>query len=749
MTMEKVGDEIAIEVDRLSKLGMLKLQQGQHQKAAEVFRNAYHSAISVGQNNYMHRACAFNLAAILISTRNFADGLIYLHQAVPPEGCSDGKSNGDLYFNFGLAYEGIKNLIESKHYFEKALEEYKLEENNQRMEANTIHRLGKLCVENGLLQEAESWITQLIEIYDRIGERDKQLMAQVERANLLHKMEKDDEAIVIVDSCFEETSKRTLSETTGKLYNELGLAYSVLMKYDQAQKCYEKALQVLQSSDEDLRLAAVIHQNLGALYNQMGLYEDAMKFHQESVKKHGFLKNRRSQGHSFINMGYAYSQLGEIDKAGESYLHALQAARDSDDTKTEWQSLESLGAVAFNQGKISCAEEYYKQALTVIYKSSTAGDKVIQERILGKLINIIKLQNEKPEMKGPDSAAHAEKSSPESRTALTRPKSEDGSVIAIKREGKVKYLKVRRSGTLRRFRKVALGIDANLQLSNLDTSQTLSSQHQESVDRALSGLDVYEDKTMEENIDEEDIEEVIDDEDIEEEEESDADKKEVLALMANINERNQSETPENIEYKESAGHYFKVDKSEDESSVDSSGTYDSVDTSRIKDPPNRSSPPPVPSTLPPPTLPPRTYEIPNISELHYETIDFSSQANRVRSEALENMNKESSQVYKGDKCNFFQSEVAEGPSIRAEEERMDTIEEASQSSKEADQQLLAPPSELGPNEVDDSGEIKLNQLSRAEREIILFQKHNEHRNQKKTEVEEKPDQKSSRHCLLM
>lgn len=98
---------------------------------------------------------------------------------MPSEGCSDGKSNGDLYFNFGLAYEGIKNLIESKHYFERALKEYKLEENNQKMEANTIHRLGKLCVENGLLQEAESWITQLIEIYDSIGERDKHLMVSI------------------------------------------------------------------------------------------------------------------------------------------------------------------------------------------------------------------------------------------------------------------------------------------------------------------------------------------------------------------------------------------------------------------------------------------------------------------------------------------------------------------------------------------------------------------------------------------
>lgn len=91
----------------------------------------------------------------------------------------------------------------------------------------------------------------------------------------------------------------------------------------------------------------------------------------------------------------------------------------------------------------------------------------------------------------------------------------------------------------------------------------------------------------------------------------------------------------------------------------------------------RSGPPPVPNTLPPPTLPPRTYEIPVSSELHYETIDFSSQAKRVKSEAAENMNKETSQVYKGDKCNFFQSQAGEGLGLssKAEDERMDTIEE--------------------------------------------------------------------------
>ena len=40
------------------------------------------------------------------------------------------------------------------------------------------------------------------------------------------------------------------------------------------------------------------------------------------------LRNRKSQGHCFINLGYAHSQLKELDKAGESFLHAAQAAKD-------------------------------------------------------------------------------------------------------------------------------------------------------------------------------------------------------------------------------------------------------------------------------------------------------------------------------------------------------------------------------------------------------------------------------------
>jgi prefoldin subunit 5 len=66
---------------------------------------------------------------------------IHLQQAVPSEERRDGRSNGDLYFNFGLGYEVTKNVHEAVRYFNKALDEYRLERDNLTMEIETLSKM--------------------------------------------------------------------------------------------------------------------------------------------------------------------------------------------------------------------------------------------------------------------------------------------------------------------------------------------------------------------------------------------------------------------------------------------------------------------------------------------------------------------------------------------------------------------------------------------------------------------------------
>ncbi|GFO36181.1 tetratricopeptide repeat protein 24-like [Plakobranchus ocellatus] len=213
--MEKGEGAVAMDVECFSKLGTEQLQQGYMQRALEAFTNAYKSSQALGNHGYMQRACAFNLGALLLSMGRFNDGVHYLSLAKPNEGCKDGKSNGDLYFNFGLAYEGLKDNAESRRYFERALGEYRSERSNIKMEADTTRRIGHLCVNSGQFAEAEVWIKQLIQAYESLGDKESRLQAEAERAHLLLKMGRVEEAEEIADDCL-KSAKAMVSARIGK-----------------------------------------------------------------------------------------------------------------------------------------------------------------------------------------------------------------------------------------------------------------------------------------------------------------------------------------------------------------------------------------------------------------------------------------------------------------------------------------------------------------------------------------------------
>lgn len=112
------------------------------------FQLAYNKAQQL-KDAYTKRSCAFNLGAVHIALGHSHKGITLLNQALPPPNHRDGKSNGDLFYNFGLGYEAAENFAEAAKYYELALEEYVSEKDNVSMEAEVASKAGQCYVRTG------------------------------------------------------------------------------------------------------------------------------------------------------------------------------------------------------------------------------------------------------------------------------------------------------------------------------------------------------------------------------------------------------------------------------------------------------------------------------------------------------------------------------------------------------------------------------------------------------------------------
>jgi tetratricopeptide (TPR) repeat protein len=100
---------------------------------------------------------------------------------------------------------------------------------------------------------------------------------------------------------------------------------------------------------------------------------------------------RYAQGHSFSNLGFAYGQLGQLEKSQEQFTHALQAAKDCQDFRGQWQAYEGLSAVHFQLKDYEKAVNCLKTALTILPLGGV-DDNDVQERMVAKLSNALEYQ---------------------------------------------------------------------------------------------------------------------------------------------------------------------------------------------------------------------------------------------------------------------------------------------------------------------------------------------------------------------
>lgn len=189
-----------MDIDRFTRLGHEELQRGDVTKAVEAFLFAFKQAKQL-DDGYLERSCAFNLGAVYIASKNPEKGLELLQKAVPPMNKRDGSSNGDLYYNFGLAYESLKNNAEMVKYFQIALQEYELEDNHE-MVAALSKKLGQIYAKGSKHKDAADCYGKAAKAYGGLLQVDERIQMLNNRAQQLLKVGDKTECLPTLDDCF-------------------------------------------------------------------------------------------------------------------------------------------------------------------------------------------------------------------------------------------------------------------------------------------------------------------------------------------------------------------------------------------------------------------------------------------------------------------------------------------------------------------------------------------------------------------
>jgi len=133
---------------------------------------------------------------------------------------------------------------------------------------------------------------------------------------------------------------------------------------------------------DDIGDHSVVLGNLGLAYGDLGQVEKAIEYIKQVLVISREIGDRRGEGAGLGNLGSEYGNLGEVEKAIEYHKKALVISREIGDRRGEGADLGNLGSEYGNLGQVEKAIEYYEQALVI---SKEIGDRQGEGNALGNL----------------------------------------------------------------------------------------------------------------------------------------------------------------------------------------------------------------------------------------------------------------------------------------------------------------------------------------------------------------------------
>lgn len=122
--------------------------------------------------------------------------------------------------------------------------------------------------------------------------------------------------------------------------------------------------------------------NLGNAYSDLGQTQRAIQYYEQVLEINREMGDKRNEGNALGNLGLAYRNLGQTQRAIEYHEQALAISRQIGDKRAEGQDLGNLGLAYSALGQTQRAIDYYEQDLVI---AREIGDKRGEGAVLGNL----------------------------------------------------------------------------------------------------------------------------------------------------------------------------------------------------------------------------------------------------------------------------------------------------------------------------------------------------------------------------
>ena len=149
-----------------------------------------------------------------------------------------------------------------------------------------------------------------------------------------------------------------------KCYIDLAAAYYRLFRYDEAETCCWKHLNMAREkkylNEEQVKTALT---NLGSILKQKRLYEEALIHYKEALEIAERIEDTRAYARILNNMGNIYEITYDFDSAVECFEKRAEIATDLGDVEGQIKAYASLGSIYHLKGELRTSILYYEKVI--------------------------------------------------------------------------------------------------------------------------------------------------------------------------------------------------------------------------------------------------------------------------------------------------------------------------------------------------------------------------------------------------